>query len=81
MYTYTYIYIVYSSIVPFFRINFFLRSLTGISSLAVLIVGPGASNADNNLHAAEGENLGISNCFFGSVGRSFNEISSGPLFI
>lgn len=76
-----YVYRVHSSIVTFLRVNYFLRSLTGISSLAVLIVGPGASNADNNLHAAEGENLGISNCFFGSVGRSFKAISSGPFFI
>lgn len=55
-------------------------SLTGTSSLAVLIVGPGASSADNNRHAADGENRGISNCFFGNVGRSFSEISSIPLF-
>jgi len=54
--------------------------LTGTSSLAVLMVGPGASSADNNLHAADGENRGISSCFLGNVGRNFNEMSSVPLF-
>lgn len=53
---------------------------TGTSSLAVLMVGPGASNADSNLHAADGENRGISSCFLGNVGRNFNEMSSVPLF-
>jgi len=43
--------------------------------------GPGASKADNSLHAADGENRGISNCFLGNVGRNFKEISSIPLLL
>lgn len=54
----------------------FFFMITGISSLAVLGVGPDVSKADNNLQAADGENLGISNCFFGNVGRNFNAMSS-----
>lgn len=49
---------------------------TGISSLTVLIVGPGVSSAESNLQAADGENLGISGCFLGSVGRNFKAMSS-----
>lgn len=49
---------------------------TGPSSLAVLIVGYGVSDADNNLQAADGENLGISSCFLGSVGLNFKAMSS-----
>lgn len=53
-----------------------LGKLTGISSLVVLMLGPGASKDDSSLQAADGEKRGISNCFLGKVGRSFNDMSS-----
>lgn len=44
------------------------------------MLGPGVSNVESNLQAADGENRGISNCFFGKVGRNFNEIFSTTFF-
>lgn len=40
------------------------------------MLGPGASKDDSSLQAADGEKRGISNCFLGKVGRSFNDMSS-----